>query len=115
MDFSIVYIFARFFFRVRDFFHHWYVDSSRLLFGRLFSILAEVDKTIALRLTIKHFTEPLYKDYSIVGRVLGIVFRSGRILLGVVFYPAIGIVFFAIYGTWLIIPPLIVLYAFGYF
>lgn len=115
MDFSFVYLASRFFFRARDFFHHWYVDASRLFFAKFLSLLGDIDKTIALRETLRHFTEPLYKDYSIVGRILGVIFRSGRVVMGVIFYPILGIIFFLCYGAWLSIPALIFLYAAGIF
>ena len=35
MDFSLIYLVHRFFYRFFDFFHHWYVDGSRW-FGRKF-------------------------------------------------------------------------------
>lgn len=98
-------------YRVLDFFHHWYVDGSRVLVHKFVSILEEVDKSMAIRLTLKYFFQPLYKDYTIVGRILGVVFRSGRILIGSVFYLFIGVVFLAIYLIWLLIPPTIALLA----
>ena len=48
--------------------------------------LTAADQSFAVAITLRHFFEPLYKDYSIVGRVLGIVFRSARVVIGGVCY-----------------------------
>lgn len=115
MDFSLGYLVQRFFFRVIDFFHHWYTDGSRLFSHRFFTLLGDLDQTIALRLTLKHFFEPLFKDYTIVGRVLGVIFRLGRVLLGFIIYPVVGFLFLFFYALWLVIPPFIALYALNLF
>jgi len=112
MDFSLIYIANRVLYRIGDFFHHWYIDGSRRFIHAFISKLEELDKAFAFRVTIKHFFEPLYKDYSIVGRILGIVFRLGRIAVGGVTYAFISVVFLAAYIAWLLIPVAIVVYAF---
>ena len=111
MNFALFYLINRAVYRVLDFFHHWYVDGSRVLAHKFVSILEEVDKSVAIRLTLKYFFQPLYKDYTMVGRILGVVFRSGRILIGGIFYLFLGAVFLAIYLVWVLIPPVILLLA----
>ncbi len=111
MNFALVYLINRAIYRILDFFHHWYVDGSRLLAHKFVSILEEVDKSLAIRLTIKYFFQPLYKDYTIVGRVLGVIFRLGRILIGGVLYLFLGLVFLVIYLVWVLIPPVIIILA----
>ena len=104
MDFSVIYLINRFFYRLFDFFHHWYVDGSRL-FGRKFiGALTELDKTFAVRVTLKHFFEPLYKDYTIIGRIMGAIFRTFRVLIGAVIYLVVAVVAVALYIAWLAIP-----------
>jgi len=111
MDFSLVYLLQRFFYRIFDFFHHWYVDGSRM-FGRSFiGTLTKVDQSVALKVTLRHFFEPLYKDYSVIGRILGVIFRSGRIIIGVGVYAFLLIIFLLIYFIWLAIPVFILYYA----
>lgn len=107
----MVYLVRRAFYRIADFFHHWYVDGSRVLAHKFISILEETDKSLAIRLTLKYFFQPLYKDYTVVGRILGVVFRSGRILVGGIFYLFIGVVFLVIYLVWVLVPPVIALLA----
>lgn len=106
-SFSLAYLIQRFFYRLIDFFHHWYVDGSRNAFHYFLSILEAVDRSMAIKITLRHFFEPLYSDYTIVGRILGIIFRSGRILIGGLVYGLLVVLFLAVYLVWLFIPPLI--------
>ncbi len=111
MDFAFVYLLQRFFYRFFDFFHHWYVDGSRRFAHVFISALESADRTFAVKITLRHFFEPLYRDYSVIGRILGIVFRTGRIIIGSVIYLAIALIFAVIYLLWLVIPAVIIFYA----
>ncbi len=104
MNFSPAYILGRFLWRIKDFFHHWYADATRYLFNRFISYLENLDRTFAFRMTIKHFFEPLYKDYTIMGRILGPIFRLGRSLVGLVVYIFVGALFLVFYLLWLLLP-----------
>ncbi len=108
MNVALVYLVGRFFWRIGDFFHHWYVHGSRGIAHYFISLLESVDRTMAFKITLRYFFQPLYKDYSVVGRVLGIFFRSGRILIGLIIYLALGFLFLAFYLLWISIPVLIV-------
>ena len=104
MDFSVIYLASWFFYRVFDFFHHWYADGSRF-FGRKFmGVLRELDKTFAVRVTFAHFFEPLYKDYTIIGRILGAIFRTLRVLIGLIVYLLVVLIALTLYFIWLIVP-----------
>ncbi|HVM76714.1 MAG TPA: hypothetical protein VMU07_01000 [Candidatus Paceibacterota bacterium] len=111
MDFSPAYLVQRFFYRFFDFFHHWYVDGSRSIAHAFISTLTAADRTFAVKITLQHFFEPLYGDYSAVGRVVGIPFRAGRVLIGGVAYLFVALVFAAIYIIWVAIPALVIYYA----
>src|SRR6185436_3340892 len=110
MDFAPIYLVRRFFYRFFDFFTHWYVDGSRA-FGRTFiETLANIDQIIALKITLRYFFQPLYKDYTIMGRILGVIFRTLRILLGIIIYPIIIAAVLAVYLVWVAIPVLILIF-----
>lgn len=111
MDFAPAYLVGRLIYRFIDFFHHWYVDGSREIAHRFITSLAETDRSLALKVTLRHLTEPLYGDYSAVGRVLGVIFRLGRILVGVVAYLFIAIVFILFYLAWMLLPLVLLFYA----
>jgi hypothetical protein len=104
MDFAPIYLIQRFFYRIADFFHHWYVDGSRAIGNQFMVTLQATDQTFAIKITLRHFFEPLYKDYSIIGRILGIIFRIGRIIIGGVVYLVIAVAFAIVYVAWLAIP-----------
>ena len=111
MDFSGTYLLQRFFYRIFDFFHHWYVDGSRAIGRSFMATIAAADQSLALKVTVRHFFEPLYKDYTIIGRILGIVFRTGRVAIGAVAYVFLAALFIVIYLAWLALPALIIYYA----
>ena len=111
MQFSVIYILNRFIYRLGDFFHNWYIHGSRNFTHRFVSVLEEIDRTVALKVTLRYFFQPLYKDYTVVGRILGVIFRSGRVLIGFAVYAALTVVFLLIYGVWLVLPPAILFYA----
>ncbi len=111
MSFSLVYLFGRAFFRVTDFFHHWYIDASRRAWHYFLEFLAYLDRAFAVKITLRHFGEPLYGDYSFVGRILGIIFRSARVFIGGVVYLIVMVIFLAICLVWLAVPVSIISYA----
>ena len=111
MEFAPVYIVVRFAYRIVDFFHHWYVDGTRVFLRRAMLFLHELNRTFAVFVTFKHFFEPLYKDYSIPGRVWGVVFRTGRVVLGILFTLCFAVLFLAAYLFWILLPPLTVFFS----
>lgn len=111
MDFSPVYLVYRFFYRIVDFFRHWYIGGSRVIAHRFISALEDADRAFAVKITFQHFFEPLYKDYTAIGRILGFIFRTGRIVIGSIAYAIIAVVFAVIYIVWVSIPAAIIFYA----
>lgn len=111
MNFALFYLIHRFFYRLGDFFHHWYVDGSRQFIHRFVSFLERLDRTLAIRITFRYLFQPLYKDYTAIGRILGFIFRSVRILIGAAVYAFFAALFLAIYAAWLLLPPLLIAYA----
>jgi len=104
MDFSLTYIFYRLFFRIKDFFHHWYADGSRVIFHRFILVLERVDGVLAFRVTLKHIFEPLYGDYTVIGRIIGFIFRFLRLVVGLLLYCILGGIFLMFYLIWLMLP-----------
>jgi hypothetical protein len=111
MGFSLVYLVHRFLYRIFDFVKHWYVDGTRAFAHRFVTTIEDFDQTFAVGITIRHFFEPLYKDYSIVGRILGLIFRPLRVLLGLTVYLGIAGIFLAAYAVWFSVPLVILYYA----
>lgn len=112
MSFAPLYLLNRLFFRLSDFFHHWYLDGSRTILHHFVSVFESLDRTFALRITLRYFWRPLYGDYSVVGHIFGFFFRSARLLIGGVIYLALAIVMLALYLIWLALPFLILFFAY---
>lgn len=108
MEFAPVYLLQRAWYRFVDFFHHWYVDGSRAIGHRFVTALERADRSLAVRVTFLHFFEPLYKDYTVVGRILGVIFRTFRILIGLAVYAVIVALFLLFYLAWLAVPAVII-------
>jgi hypothetical protein len=104
MSFAPIYLLHRFFFRISDFFHHWYVDGSRALWHRFISFFESLDRIFAFKITLRYFWKPLYGDYTIVGHVMGFFLRLGRLILGGVTYVICAAVMVSLYVAWIALP-----------
>src|SRR5262245_26424479 len=104
MNFALGYLAYRFFYRIGDFFHHWYIDGSRRFGHSFISSLETLDDSFAVLITLNHFFEPLYGDYSVIGRILGVIFRTGRVIVGASIYAVLTAIFLAAYLVWLLVP-----------
>lgn len=113
MDFAPAYILKRGLFRIREFLHHYYIDGTRFLFYKFINFMEVVDRSVAFGITFRNFFVPLYRDYTIVGRVLGVIFRSIRLLIGGVIYLFLGSIFMLIVLTWLLVPVVLITFSFG--
>ena len=104
MDFSLVYLAGRLFYRIREFIYDWYAGGFLRISHFTISVLEGFDRTLAFKITLKNLFQPLYQDHSIIGHVFGFIFRSFRILIGLLIYPIIIFIGFAIYLVWAAIP-----------
>jgi hypothetical protein len=107
-NFSLIYIVQQFFLRIYDFFYHWYVEGVGFLWRRFQFISGSMEQSFAIRVTARHLFEPLYKDYSVIGHILGPIFRIGRVIIGGFFYLLIAGVFFVLIAIWVSIPLFII-------
>ena len=104
MNFFVTYLIGRLLFRIAEFFRHWYLGGLEAVSRYVFSLLETLEQTIALRVTVRYFFQPLYGDWSPVGRGLGLIFRTGRTVLGVIIYPIIFAGGALAYLVWAAIP-----------
>lgn len=109
MNFAPTYLIQRFFYRFSEFFRHWYGKSPRIYSNFVLNKLEEIDRHVAWKITLKNLFTPLYKDYSILGYIMGFLFRSARVFFFGIFYLIIFVVAIALYLIWLLIPPFIIL------
>jgi len=111
MDFAPVYLAYHLAERIFAFIHDWYVDGSRAIARKFINTLERMDRGFAVKITLRHFFQPLYKDYTIVGRVLGVIFRSFRILIGLAVYLVVAAFFALAYVVWVAVPAGLAIYA----
>ncbi|MDO8574332.1 MAG: hypothetical protein Q7R86_01785 [bacterium] len=109
MNFAF-YLVERFFYRVASFLHNWYVHGIRNLTYAFVTFFENIDRSLALKITIRYFFQPLYKDFSFLGRVLGIIFRSFRIVAGLTVYIFFGAVFILVYAVWILALPALIFF-----
>ena len=86
MPLALIYLIRRFCYRLYRFFYDWYIGGFLFFYAHGLEILESQDRFWAIRITAKNLFEPLYKDETMVGRILGFIFRSGRIVLAFFIY-----------------------------
>ena len=104
MSFSLVYLLQRFVFRVWQFVRDWYRGGFRVISHAAIRTLESLDRTIALRVTLRHFFEPLYGDRTTIGYTLGIPFRLARVLIALALYLFIFAFALFVFVLWALLP-----------
>ncbi len=105
---AFIYLGEHFLYRIMEFLRHWYVKSGKIYSNFVLNKLSEIDEVLAWRITLNHLFEPLFKDYSIIGHILGFIFRILRLSVASVVYIIIFAVVIFGYLLWLLIPPTVV-------
>ncbi|MBI4159686.1 hypothetical protein HY504_00810 [Candidatus Wolfebacteria bacterium] len=99
-----LYILNRFIFRITEFLRHWYVRGIAFFAHHTIVILSALDTRVAFGITLRHFGEPLYQDRTIIGYILGFIFRSLRLVMGGFVYGVIIILAALLYALWAALP-----------
>lgn len=101
----LLYLLARnILFDVGIFFVDWYVKGSHAIWAWIGSVLQDLERLFAVRLMIRYWVVPLYQDYSVIGYVVGVPFRTVRILIGLAVYLCVFAVGAFVWLIWLSIP-----------
>lgn len=115
MHFTLVYLVERAAYRVLEFLRHWYVKSVRIYWNFVLDHLEHLDRSFAWKITLRHLFQPLYKDYSFFGYVLGFIFRLLRLVSASIIYALIFLFAALLYVVWLLVPPYILYRTFFYY
>jgi len=105
------YLVQRAAFRVAEFFRHWYVDGTHGFIRVAAHIGTAVEQVVAVRVTLRFFFQPLFRDYTVLGRMLGPIFRAGRLVVGLLVYMLVFALLFIGYVAWIALPALLAFYA----
>jgi len=108
MNFFVIYLGNRCVFRIGDFLRHWYITSGKKYANACLNMFERLDRTLAWKINILNIFTPLYKDYSLIGHVVGFLIRSLRFLVTSFIYAVIFICAAVLYIIWLLIPPYVV-------
>lgn len=103
-----LYLLNRAVFRIKELLRHWYVNGFFIYSHYIISLLEKIDRVLAFKITLRYILHPLYGDRTILGYILGFIFRSGRIIIGGIIYAAIIALAVAVFILWLAIPVFIV-------
>jgi hypothetical protein len=99
-----VYLGERFLFRIADFLRHWYWGSARVYFNFILDRFHGLDRVLAFRITLRHLFEPLYGDYTLIGRLVGLPLRLLRLAVAGLVYLVLGGAAILVYLAWLVLP-----------
>ena len=91
---------------INQFFYFWYIQSSKDFWHREILFIKGVERDIGVMINLKLITQPIFGDYTYAGRVIGPIFRLGRVLVGTMIMVVSIFVVILIYLIWIILPPL---------
>jgi len=107
-DLAVLYLTEKFFGGIFEFFYHWYKESFLRYSNFVINVLEKFDKTLALKVTLKNFFQPLYQDYTVLGYILGFIFRFFRVIIAVIVYVCLLSIALFLYLIWVLIPPFLI-------
>lgn len=93
---------------IAKFVYGWYIYDSKSFWSDLTGLIKFMDRDFGVVANIYNWKDPLYGDYTYMGRVIGPVFRTARILLGGAVYAAVIIFGVLLCAIRLILPILAV-------
>lgn len=113
--FALAYLVQLALSRLLGFFTHWYSDGTKRFIDAYRRVSHVIEDAIAPRAMFHLLFQPLYGDYSVVGRLIGPLFRLGRLSVGLFVYALLIVTLLSFWLLWVAIPPLLIAYATGFF
>ena len=104
MSFSLVYLLHHFFFHIWEFVRDWYWRGYLRASDWTLAALERFDQTLALRITLRNFGKPMYGDRSVLGYLLGFIFRTFRIGIALLLYAILIATALLLYILWALVP-----------
>lgn len=84
----------------------WYLLTPRWFFNFLKRVVLVLEDRLAVTLMVRLIFTPLFRDSSLVGRLVSFFYRLLRILFGILFIVFCSLVITAVLLVWLLFPPL---------
>ncbi|HMB17590.1 MAG TPA: hypothetical protein VKO61_01625 [Candidatus Paceibacterota bacterium] len=104
MENTITLIFQKLGTRIIEFLEHWYIRGTKVYWHFIISKFEKIDYRLAWKITLKNIFKPLYKDYSIIGHIVGFFLRSARLIVASIIYLILLIISGLIYMFWILFP-----------
>lgn len=96
-----------------NFAYGWYIRGSKKFWNGAFGFIKSMDSDLGVIANIYNWTSPLYGDYSYGGRIIGPIFRTGRIFLGSAVCMVVFLTALAVYVIWLALPAVVLIMFFS--
>ncbi|MDD3006174.1 MAG: hypothetical protein PHX30_01145 [Candidatus Pacebacteria bacterium] len=64
-----------------------------------------VGRDIGVLINLKLIFQPIYGDYSLIGKLIGPIFRLCRVFFGILLAIFLSFLIIACYALWLLLPP----------
>ncbi|KKU14595.1 hypothetical protein A3I34_00865 [Candidatus Jorgensenbacteria bacterium RIFCSPLOWO2_02_FULL_45_12] len=98
------YICERFFYGIGDFLRRWYVSGGKKYGNFIIDVLETMDRIFAWKMNAVNMFKPLYKDYSVIGYVVGFPIRLVRLIITLAIYAVVILIAAGVYLIWLFAP-----------
>lgn len=86
------------------FFVHWYWHGALFAYGTVRKMLRWLDHVFGLRVNARFLFHPLYQERNVTGYLLGFIFRSLRLILGVLVGAVLCVCAVVVFVLWVGIP-----------
>lgn len=104
----LLYLLKLFFERIGDFLRHWYINGFHVATDLTIRLLEALDKSLALKVNVRYWLQPLFQERNIAGYSIGFVFRTLRITFASIVYSLIIAFAAIVYLLWAAVPFLLV-------
>lgn len=88
--------------------YQWYIADSRSFWNGFLDFIKFIDRDFGVVANVYNWLNPLYGDYSWVGKLIGPFLRTGRIFFGLFIYAIFFTVALSVYFLWLALPMTVV-------
>ena len=104
----IVYLLKNALFVFTSFFRRWYVGGFSFIYGHTLKFIHALEHKFAVRANMYFWLRPMYQDRTIVGYVFGFLFRTIKIIIGIILYGFFIICGVFIYIAWVLVPVILI-------
>jgi hypothetical protein len=93
----------------------WYKDSPVWFYSSCVDTINSLEGHLGARDTLRNISKPIFQDYTLQGRFVGILLRLGRIGLALSIYLVAVSTYAGVFVTWLLLPVFFIVSIIGSF